>query len=80
MFSARRSDPLIEMVGFDADDTLWHSEIHFQSAHAEFERIVGRYVDLTDARHHATLPYWRLLEWFAGNPWGAPWTPTRLLI
>lgn len=46
---------MIEMVGFDADDTLWHSEIHFQSAHAEFERIVGRYVDLADPRHHATL-------------------------
>jgi len=43
---------MIELVGFDADDTLWHSEIHFQSAHAEFERIVGAYVDLADARLH----------------------------
>lgn len=46
---------MIEMVGFDADDTLWHSEIHFQSAHAEFERILGAYVDLADARVHERL-------------------------
>ena len=46
---------MIEMVGFDADDTLWHSEIHFQAAHAEFERIVGAYVDLADARVHERL-------------------------
>jgi putative hydrolase of the HAD superfamily len=43
---------MIELVGFDADDTLWHSEVHFQSAHAEFERIIGAYVDLADARLH----------------------------
>jgi putative hydrolase of the HAD superfamily len=46
---------MIEMVGFDADDTLWHSEIHFQSAHAEFERIIGAYVDLADARLHGAM-------------------------
>ncbi|HSG91418.1 MAG TPA: HAD family hydrolase [Pseudomonadales bacterium] len=46
---------MIEMVGFDADDTLWHSEIHFRSAHAEFERIIGTYVDLGDARLHAAM-------------------------
>ena len=23
----------ISLVGFDADDTLWHSEIHFRAAH-----------------------------------------------
>ena len=37
------------MVGFDADDTLWHSERYFQSAHAEFERILSSYLDLADA-------------------------------
>jgi putative hydrolase of the HAD superfamily len=46
---------MIELVGFDADDTLWHSEIHFQAAHAEFERILGRYVDLADAGVHERL-------------------------
>jgi putative hydrolase of the HAD superfamily len=46
---------MIELVGFDADDTLWRSEDYFQSAHAEFERIVGAYVDLADARVHDRL-------------------------
>lgn len=45
----------IELVGFDADDTLWHSERYFQDAHAEFERIVGAYVDLADAGVHDRL-------------------------
>ncbi len=45
----------IELVGFDADDTLWHSEIHFQDAHAQFERILSNYVDLDDARLHDRL-------------------------
>ena len=40
----------ITLVGFDADDTLWHSEGYFQAAHAEFERILGTYIDLADAR------------------------------
>ena len=38
---------VFEMVGFDADDTLWHSEGYFQAAHAEFEVVLGRYVDLS---------------------------------
>lgn len=46
---------MIELVGFDADDTLWHSEGYFQDAHAEFERIVGAYVDLADAGLHDRL-------------------------
>lgn len=40
----------IRMVGFDADDTLWRSQDYFDEAQAEFERIVGRYVDVADAR------------------------------
>lgn len=47
--------PAIELVGFDADDTLWRSEDYFQSAHAEFEGIMGRYLDLADARVHERL-------------------------
>jgi putative hydrolase of the HAD superfamily len=46
---------MIELVGFDADDTLWHSEPYFQDAHAKFERILGRYIDLADARVHERL-------------------------
>ena len=45
----------IEIVGFDADDTLWHSERYYQDAHAEFERIVGGYVDVSDVRVHERL-------------------------
>jgi putative hydrolase of the HAD superfamily len=41
---------MIELVGFDGDDTLWHSEGYYQHAGAEFERIVGAYVDLDDAQ------------------------------
>jgi putative hydrolase of the HAD superfamily len=47
--------PAIDVVGFDADDTLWHSERYYQDAHAEFERIVGGYVDVTDVRVHDRL-------------------------
>lgn len=46
---------MIELVGFDADDTLWHSEPYFQDAHAQFERILGSYLDLADARVHDRL-------------------------
>lgn len=40
----------IRLVGFDADDTLWRSQDYFDDAQLEFERIVGRYVDLADVR------------------------------
>lgn len=43
------------LVGFDADDTLWHSEGYYRAAHAEFEAIVGGYVDLADAGLHERL-------------------------
>jgi putative hydrolase of the HAD superfamily len=36
----------IRLVGFDADDTLWRSQDYFDAAQAEFERLVGQYVDL----------------------------------
>jgi putative hydrolase of the HAD superfamily len=40
----------IGLVAFDGDDTLWRSEDYYRDAQVEFERIVGRYVDLADAR------------------------------
>ena len=46
---------MIELVGFDGDDTLWHSEGYYQSVHDEFERLVGGYVDLADVRVHERL-------------------------
>jgi putative hydrolase of the HAD superfamily len=38
------------LVGFDGDDTLWRSQDYFDQAQAEFERMLGGYVDLADAR------------------------------
>jgi putative hydrolase of the HAD superfamily len=38
----------LRLVGFDGDDTLWRSEDYYRAAQAEFERIVGGYVDLDD--------------------------------
>ena len=46
---------MIEWVGFDGDDTLWHSEGYYRAANDEFERILGAYVDLADARLHERL-------------------------
>ncbi len=46
---------MIELVGFDGDDTLWHSEGYYQSAHGEFERIVGQYIDLANTQVHDRL-------------------------
>ena len=45
----------IQLIGFDADDTLWRSQDYFDQAQLEFERIVGAYVDLHDARVHERL-------------------------
>ncbi|AND70964.1 haloacid dehalogenase [Dyella thiooxydans] len=43
---------MIKMVGFDGDDTLWHSEGYYQAAHAAFSEILGHYVDLGDRGLH----------------------------
>ena len=47
--------PPVRLVAFDGDDTLWRSEDFYRDAQAEFERIVGRYVDLADARAQERL-------------------------
>lgn len=33
----------IEMIAFDADDTLWHAEVLFQSALEEFKKILSKW-------------------------------------
>lgn len=53
--ATRNAEHVIELVGFDADDTLWHSEIYYRAAHDEFERILSPYLDLTDQHLHAQL-------------------------
>jgi putative hydrolase of the HAD superfamily len=35
----------IDVVAFDGDDTLWHSESHFVDAHERFCALVAPYVD-----------------------------------
>ncbi len=45
----------IRWVGFDGDDTLWKSEDYYRQAEADFEAILGAYVDLADARMHQHL-------------------------
>ena len=37
---------MLQLIGFDGDDTLWHSEGYYQQAQAGFAAIVGRHVDL----------------------------------
>jgi putative hydrolase of the HAD superfamily len=46
---------MIELVGFDGDDTLWRSEDYYRQASEMFEAIIGRYVDLADFRLHERL-------------------------
>lgn len=46
---------MLQLIGFDGDDTLWHSEGYYQRANAEFALIVGRYVDLGDQAVHDTM-------------------------
>ena len=44
----------ITVVGLDADDTLWHSEVYFERTQRRFDDIVGRYLD-GDVDLHAEL-------------------------
>jgi putative hydrolase of the HAD superfamily len=36
---------MIDVLAFDADDTLWHNETLFRDAQAEFRRLLARYHD-----------------------------------
>jgi putative hydrolase of the HAD superfamily len=36
---------MIDVLAFDADDTLWHNETLFRGAQAEFRRLLARYHD-----------------------------------
>jgi putative hydrolase of the HAD superfamily len=44
----------IRVVGLDADDTLWHSEVYFTRTQRRFDELVGRYV-ADDVDIHAAL-------------------------
>ncbi|MFT4172105.1 MAG: HAD family hydrolase [Rhodocyclaceae bacterium] len=40
----------IKLVAFDADDTLWRCQDHFDAAQTEFERMLAAYVDIDNHR------------------------------
>lgn len=40
---------MLDLIGFDGDDTLWHSEGYYREAQAQFEAMLARYVDIADA-------------------------------
>jgi putative hydrolase of the HAD superfamily len=46
---------MLKLVGFDGDDTLWHSEGFYRDANAVFVEILGRYVDLADQAVQDTM-------------------------
>jgi putative hydrolase of the HAD superfamily len=46
---------MLQLIGFDGDDTLWHSEDYYQQANAAFVHIIGGYVDLADGRVQADM-------------------------
>ena len=46
----------IDLVAFDADDTLWRSQEYFDDAQSQFETIMAPYIDL-DRRDVSSLLY-----------------------
>src|SRR5690606_18456473 len=46
---------MIQVVGFDADDTLCRSQEFFDQAQLEFEAILGQYVDLDSDLMRSTM-------------------------
>jgi putative hydrolase of the HAD superfamily len=48
------SNGQIKVVGLDADDTLWHSEVYFERTQRRFDELVGRYVG-AEVDVHAAL-------------------------
>ena len=46
----------VKVIAFDADDTLWHTENHFQDAQRKFAGILDKYAphDEVHARFHET--------------------------
>jgi|SRR5580698_361500 putative hydrolase of the HAD superfamily len=46
---------MLKLIGFDGDDTLWHSEGYYREASVQFTALIGRYVDVTDAHVQAGM-------------------------
>jgi putative hydrolase of the HAD superfamily len=46
---------MLKLIGFDGDDTLWHSEGYYREASTRFVAIIGRYVDVGDTQVQAGM-------------------------
>ncbi|WP_158881577.1 HAD family hydrolase [Rhodanobacter sp. L36] len=46
---------MLQLIGFDGDDTLWRSEDYYRHANEEFISILGNYVDLEDGHVNDTM-------------------------
>jgi putative hydrolase of the HAD superfamily len=46
---------MLKLIGFDGDDTLWHSEGYYRDASTQFTAIIGRYVDVGDTHVQAGM-------------------------
>ncbi|RCS28877.1 HAD family hydrolase [Rhodanobacter denitrificans] len=46
---------MLQLIGFDGDDTLWHSEGYYRQAGDAFAAIMGGYVDLGDQHVHDSM-------------------------
>ena len=57
---------MLQLIGFDGDDTLWHSEGYYRQANDAFAAIMARYVDLDNEQVAAAMlaTERRNLEWF----------------
>src|SRR5690606_35222899 len=62
----------IRLVGFDGDDTLWHSEDYYRDTQSKFEAIVAEYVDLDDIHHLLYASVKRNLALFGYGDKGMP--------
>ncbi|TAL85372.1 MAG: HAD family hydrolase [Rhodanobacter sp.] len=55
---------MLQLIGFDGDDTLWHSEGYYREANDAFARIIGQYVDLDDVHQQMLATERRNLKLF----------------
>ena len=46
---------MLQLIGFDGDDTLWHSEGYYRQAGDAFAAIMARYVDVADREVHERM-------------------------
>lgn len=46
---------MLKLIGFDGDDTLWHSEGYYREASTRFVDIIGRYVDVSDTHVQTSM-------------------------